>query len=77
MYGLWYFTETFRLVSAYPKLNKKYLLPTAKWIWIDSIPNNDFELGTRLDLKIRAGARCLLSDTSVAQVEANGKQIFP
>lgn len=77
MYGVWYFTETFRLVHAYPYLNKKYLLPTAKWIWINSKPTDDFEFGTRFDLKIRVGAQFLLSDTSVAQVEANGKQIFP
>lgn len=77
MYGIWYFTETFRLVTAFPKLNRKYLLPTAKWIWIDSKPTDDFEFGTRFDIKIRLGAQCLLSDTSVAQIEANGKKIFP
>lgn len=77
MYGIWYFTETFQLVHAYPTLNKKYLLPTVKWIWIDSKPTDDFEFGTRFDLKIRAGAQFLLSDTSVAQFEANGKKIFP
>lgn len=77
MYGIWYFTETFRLVHAYPTLNKKYLLPTAKWIWIDAKPTDDFEFGTRFDLKLRAGARCLFSDTSVAQIEANAKKLFP
>lgn len=76
-YGIWYFTETFRLVHAFPYENKKYLLPTAKWVWIDSHPNDDFEFGTRFDLKIRAGAQCLFSDTSVAQIEANGKKLFP
>ncbi|HSX19985.1 MAG TPA: POTRA domain-containing protein, partial [Gammaproteobacteria bacterium] len=35
MYGLWYFTETFQIATALPTLNRKYLLPTAKWVWID------------------------------------------
>lgn len=77
MYGLWYFTETFQIVTASPTLNKKYLLPTVKWIWIDSQATDDFEFGTRFDLKIRAGAQGFLSDNSAAQIEVNGKKIFP
>lgn len=76
-YGLWYFTETFRIVYALPTLNKKYLLPTARWIWTDVHHAAEYEYGTRLDLKIRAGAQCLFSDNSVAQIEAFGKHIFP
>jgi translocation and assembly module TamA len=77
MYGLWYFTETFRIVYAEPTLNRKFLLPTVKWIWINSKETDDFEFGTRFDFKVRAGAQALLSDSSVAQMEFNGKQIFP
>lgn len=76
MYGLWYFTETFRVVHNTPLQNKKYLLPTAKWIWIDSKPTDSFEFGTRLDLKIRVGAHFALSDNNIAEIEVNGKKIF-
>lgn len=77
MYGLWYFTETYRIVHGSPTLNKKYLLPTAKWIWIDHHDTDEFELGNRLDLKVRFGAKALFSDHNVAQIEANAKKIFP
>ncbi len=75
-YGLWYFTETFRIVYALPTLNKKYLLPTARWVWTDVHHAAAYEYGSRLDCKVRAGAQFLLSDNSVAQVEANYKHIF-
>lgn len=76
MYGLWYFTETFHILNNEPYKNTKYLLPTAKWIWVDSKPTDSFEFGTRFDLKIRLGAKFALSDNNVAQIEANGKKIF-
>ncbi len=76
-YGIWCFTETFRIVQTQPKLNKKYTLPTAKWAWIDSTTTDDFEFGTRYDLYIRGGLSGALSDNSVAQSEANAKKIFP
>lgn len=77
MYGLWYFTDTFRIIYAQPTLNKKYLLPTIKWTWTDSHSTTEYEYGSKVDLKLRAGARALLSDNSAAQMEANGKTILP
>lgn len=77
MYGVWYFTETFRITNLSPTLNKKYLLPTAKWIWLDPYSNSYFEYGTRLDFRVRAGAQALLSDNNVAQFELNAKKLIP
>ena len=51
MYGLWYFTETFRIVHGTPTLNKKYLLPTVRWVWINATPNDSYETGTRAELR--------------------------
>lgn len=76
-YGVWYFTETFRIAHALPTLNKIYLLPTAKWRWLDTHNRANYEFGTRVDFKIRAGARFLFSDNSAAQFELNAKKIFP
>lgn len=77
MYGLWYFTETFRIVYALPTLNRKYLLPTVRWTWTDAKQTINYEYGTRLELNLRAGAQCLFSDNSVAQVEIGAKEILP
>ncbi len=76
LYGLWYFTETFRIVHGSPTLNKKYLLPTVRWMWINIKPSDIYEIGTRADIRIRGGVQGVMSDNSVAEVEANAKQIF-
>jgi translocation and assembly module TamA len=76
LYGLWYFTETFRIVHGDPTLNKKYLLPTVRWMWVNIKPSDIYEIGTSADLRIRGGVQGILSDNSVAEIEANAKQIF-
>lgn len=77
MYGIWYFTETFRIVHGDPTINKKYLLPTAKWVWTDAKTTDEFEFGTRCDIRIRGGIQGVMSDNSVGEIEANAKKIFP
>lgn len=69
-YGISYFTETFRITSRDENLNKQYLLPTAKWSWLD-------EDNLRITLMARAGAISLGSATNVLQTEANAKKILP
>jgi len=76
LYGLWYFTETFRIFNGAPTLNKKYLLPTVRWMWVNVKPSDIYEIGTRCDLRLRGGVQGIMSDNSVAEVEANAKQIF-
>lgn len=77
MYGIWYFTETFRIVHGDPTINKKYLLPTAKWVWTDAKATDEFEFGSRVDIRIRGGVQGIMSDNSVGEIEANAKKIFP
>lgn len=76
MYGIWYFTETFRIVHGDPTINKKYLLPTVRWVWVNVKPSDIYEIGTRCDLRVRGGVQGVISDNSVAEIEANAKQIF-
>lgn len=76
-YGVWYFTETFRIVHGDPTLNKKYLLPTAKWVWTDAKSTSVYEYGTRFDIRLRGGIKGALSDNSVGEVEINAKKILP
>lgn len=77
IYGISYFTETYSIVPNQPAQNKKYLLPSAKWIWTNASIRDDLQYGTRLDLGLRAGAHALLSDNNVLQAEFHGKQILP
>lgn len=77
IYGIWYFTETFRIVHGDPTQNKKYLLPTAKWIWIHAQSNGEYEYGTRFDMRIRGGVKGVMSDNSVGEIEINAKKILP
>lgn len=77
IYGVNFFSETFHLTSSVPNQTKNYLLPCAKWIWVDKNEKDDYDYGTRVDLTIRAGLKAILSSTSVLQTEFNVKQIWP
>lgn len=77
LYGLNFFTETFHLTAKTKKQNKKYLLPNAKWIWINSNEKDEFDYGTRFDFRIRGGLKNALSSTNVLQADGGMKQIWP
>jgi translocation and assembly module TamA len=76
-YGINYFSETFHIVAANPNRTKMYLLPNARWIWVNSYEINPFEYGTRIEISVRGGIHGVLSSTSVIQVQGGLKQIWP
>lgn len=77
IYGINLFTETFHITKNVPNQNKQYLLPNAKWIWIDSYEKDNYDFGSKYDLTLRGGIKPILSSTSVIQMEASGKKIIP
>lgn len=76
-YGLNYFNETFHIIADTPNSTKQYLLPNARWIWINSYEILPYEYGTRFDFSLRAGVNGVLSSTSVIQAQLGLKQIWP
>lgn len=76
LYGVNLFTETYRIIPSDPKRTKNYLLPNARWTWTDSDSKDDLEYGTQFDLRIRGGAKGILSDNNVIQTEAVARKII-
>ncbi len=76
-YGINLFTETFHLDANLPNFTRYYLLPNAKWVWINNYEIDIFEYGTRFEARVRGGVKGVLSSTSVIQLDVGVKHIVP